>query len=164
MQGAESDTGSSDRDANKMNVVILGSGRTGTTLAANLAGSGHYVSIIDLDADNAASLVHVEDSGHLRIIEGDGTSEAVLESARIRDADLFVALTGSDTVNGLAALKAKITYRVVTVIAIIWSGDLSSVFESQGIACVNPARLTTDTVIANIPQVLQSQAGSTSGD
>ena len=90
--------------------------------------------------------------------------ESTLEQARIRDADLFAALTGDDSTNGLAALKAKITYRVLTVIATVWSGDLSSVFESLGIACVNPARLSADTVIANIPQVLQNQPTGTSGE
>lgn len=148
-----------------MNVVIVGSGRTGTMLASSLAGSGHSVTIIDLDGANAEPL-QAGDSGvsNVRVVEGDGTLEATLELAHIRDADMFAALTGDDSINGLAALKAKITYRVMTVIATVWSGDLSSVFESLGVACVNPARLSTDTVIANIPQVLQDRPPGASGD
>ncbi len=148
-----------------MNVVIVGSGRTGTTLAMSLAASGHSITIVDIDGANAAALSGKEyETSNISIVEGDGTTEFTLEQAKIRDADLFAALTGDDSTNGLAALKAKITYRVLTVIATVWSGDLSSVFESLGIACVNPARLSADTVIANIPQVLQNQPTGTSGE
>ncbi len=148
-----------------MNVVIVGSGRTGSALATSLASSGHTIALIDTDASNAAFLTDSDiGSGRIVVVEGDGTRDSVLEQAGIRDADMFASLTGDDSTNGLAALKAKITYRVMTVIATVWSGDLSSVFESQGVACVNPARLSADTVLANIPQVLQGQPTGTSGD
>lgn len=148
-----------------MNVVILGNGRTGSMLANSLAKSRHIVAIVDHDETTAESLDTTPPGpGEIRFVEGDGTRDATLEEARIRDADLFVALTGDDNVNGLAALKAKTTYRVMTVIAAMWSGDLSSVFESLGVTCVNPARLSADNVIANIPQVLQDQASAASGE
>lgn len=140
-----------------MNVVIVGSGRTGTSLATSLATAGHSITIIDTDGNNAAALLEShKDNGLIRVVEGDGTRHSTLEQARIRDADLFAALTGDDSTNGLAALKAKIQFRVMTVIAAIWSGDLSSVFESLGVACVNPGQLSADRVIANIPQVLRN--------
>ncbi len=127
-------------------------------LANTLASTGHFVTVIDIDARNASAiLAAAPGQPEIKFVEGDGTSETALEAAKIGDADLFAALTGDDSTNGLAALKAKMTYRVMTVIATIWSGDLSSVFESMGVACVNPARLSTDTVVANIPQVLQTQ-------
>lgn len=148
-----------------MNVVIVGSGRTGSTLASSLASSGHSITLIDIDT-SSASLLSASDagSGRITIVEGDGTRDATLESAGIRDADMFAALTGDDSTNGLAALKAKITYRVMTVIATVWSGDLSSVFESLGVACVNPARLSADTVMTNVPQVLQNQPTGSPGE
>ncbi|MDA0677044.1 MAG: NAD-binding protein [Chloroflexi bacterium] len=147
-----------------MNAIILGAGRTGAVLATSLANAGHNVTVIDMDVANAAPLPqsHIE-SGLISLLEGDGTRDSTMESAGIRDADLFAALTGNDNINGLAALKAKITYRVMTVVATVWSGDLTSVFESQGVACVNPARLSADSVIANIPQVLQEQSPSREG-
>ncbi len=148
-----------------MNVVIVGSGRTGSALAIALASGGHFITLIDTDASNAASLSGMNGgSERIKIIEGDGTRNSTLEQAGIRDADMFASLTGDDSTNGLAALKAKIEYRVMTVIATVWSGDLSSVFESLGIACVNPARLSADSVVANIPQVLQDQATGSTGD
>lgn len=148
-----------------MNVVILGSGRTGSILATSLAGSGHSVTLIDLDGAIGAALVgEFTGRGEIRAVEGDGTRDGTLELAHIRDADLFAALTGDDNVNGLAALKAKLTFRVMTVIAAVWSGDLSGVFESLGVACVNPARLSADNVISNIPQILQSQTPGSTGE
>lgn len=145
-----------------MNVVIVGSGRTGSALANSLASSGHNITLIDVDASNAASLI--TNNERVTVVEGDGTRDSTLEKAGIRDADMFASLTGDDSINGLAALKAKITYRVMTVIATVWSGDLSSVFESLGVACVNPARLSAETVMANIPQVLQDQSTGSSGE
>ncbi len=148
-----------------MNVVIVGSGRTGTALASSLAASGHSITVVDTDATNAASLAEIDASpGEIKVVEGDGTRGLTLEQAGIRDADMFAALTGNDSANGLAALKAKITYRVMTVIATVWSADLSSVFESMGVACVNPARLSADSVMANVPQVLQDQAPESAGE
>lgn len=148
-----------------MNVVIVGSGRTGSTLASALASSGHSITVIDTHAANAVSLTSSNaEPGRITLVEGDGTRNSTLEQAGIRDADLFASLTGNDSTNGLAALKAKINYRVMTVIATVWSGDLSSVYESLGVACVNPARLSADSVLANIPQVLQDQPAGTSGD
>ncbi len=148
-----------------MNVVILGSGRTGNALATSLASGGHSITVIDRDASNAATLLSGRDGNQqVEIVEGDGMSNFTLERAGIRDADLFAALTGEDTTNGLAALKAKVIYRTMTVIAAVWSGDLSSVYESMGIACVNPGRLSADSVLANIPQVLQDQASESVGE
>ncbi len=138
-----------------MNIVIVGSGRTGTTLAASLASAGHSITIIDIDGSNADVLTENSKNGEILVVEGDGTRDAALEQARIRETDLFAALTGDDSTNGLAALKARIKYRVATVIAAIWSGDLSSVFESLGVACINPGRLSAESVMANIPQVMQ---------
>ena len=148
-----------------MNVVILGGGRTGSSLATSLAKSRHSVTMIDLDGTIGTLLgTALPGAGEIKFIEGDGTRNSTLEAARIRDADLFAALTGNDNVNGLVALKAKTTYRVMTVIAAVWSGDLSSVFESLGVICINPARLAADNVIANIPQVLQDQTSASSGE
>jgi trk system potassium uptake protein TrkA len=140
-----------------MNVVIMGCGRTGTLLTRTLSDAGHAVTVIDLDRTNASGLSATKmATGEIRVIEGDGTQDRVLEEARINDADLFVSVTGDDPVNGLAALKARMKFRVMSVVAAVWSGDLSSVFESLGVACVNPGRLATDNIIASVPEVLQS--------
>jgi trk system potassium uptake protein TrkA len=126
-------------------------------LTRTLSGAGHNVAVIDLDRENAASLDGDKlASGAIRIVEGDGMRDETLEEARITEADLFIALTDSDAVNGLAALKAKMSFRVMTVIAAIRSNDLTNVYESLGVACVNPGRLTVDAVIATMPEVLSS--------
>jgi trk system potassium uptake protein TrkA len=140
-----------------MNVVILGCGRTGSMLTRTLIDTGHRVTVIDIDRRAAETLPAQKIAdGQITVIEGDGSRDEAMEAADIRDADLFLALTGDDALNGLAALKARATFRVMTVIAAMWSGDLSSVYEAQGVACVNPGRLTTENIIAHIPQALQA--------
>jgi trk system potassium uptake protein TrkA len=126
-------------------------------LTRTLSSAGHNVAVIDLDRENASSLDSEKvASGAIRIVEGDGMRDETLEEARITEADLFIALTDSDSVNGLAALKAKMSFRVMTVIAAVRSNDLTNVYESLGVACVNPGKLTADAVIATMPEVLSS--------
>jgi len=144
-----------DQSKQPMNVIIMGCGRTGAILARSLSNSGHSVTVIDLDRRNAASLpADKMASGDIRVIEGDGSTAEVLEEARIDQADLFIALTGKSSLNGLAALKAKQVYRVMTAVAAVKSTDLGSVYEGLGVACVHPARLVADQVIAAVPQIL----------
>ena len=147
-----------------MNVIIMGSGRSGTMLARTLSGAGHTVTVIDLNRHNASSLDGEKvASGAIRIVEGDGMRDEALEEAGISEADLFVALTGNDSVNGLAALKAKMAFRVMTVIAAVSSIDLSNVYESLGVACVNPGRLTADAIVETVPEALSSIGGGAAG-
>lgn len=139
-----------------MNVVIVGCGRTGARLTRTLTDNGHRVTVIDLDRRTADDLPAQKVSdGQIVVVQGDGSREEALEAAKISEADLFVALTGDDALNGLAALKARITYRLESVIAAMWSGDLSSVYEAQGVTCVNPGSLTTNDIVSHIPQALQ---------
>ena len=59
----------------------------------------------------------------------------------IRNADLFVAALRTPAENGLAAMKAKITYGVENVIAVVTNEALGKIHESFGIQTVNPYTL-----------------------
>ena len=154
-----------------MNVVILGSGRTGVRLATAMQNDGHIVTVIDIDSDKTEVLAsrqqpvdETDGKPAITILKGDGTKDSLLEAARIREADFFAALTNDDNSNGLAALKARNTYQVMTVVAAIRSEDLGNVFESLGVACINPSALAVESVLKNVPQVMRQEPASPTGD
>ena len=134
-----------------MKVIISGAGRTGSMLAGLLADGGHQVTVIDLDRRAFGRLPKARvDSGEVRVIEDDGASSDAMEDAGIKDADAFVATTRKDTLNGLAALKAKLTYRVKHVVCKIEDEDLRGLYEPAGIVVVNPAHLGIEQVLASL--------------
>ena len=137
-----------------MNVIIVGCGRTGSRLARSLADARNHVNVVDTNRHAADSIPRaLLDSGAVRIIEGDGTLSETLNEADIDEADAVFALTGKDTLNGLAALKAKLVFRVMTVVAAIKDPDACNVYESLGVMCVNPSALLEGEILAAVPQL-----------
>lgn len=78
-----------------MNVVIIGAGEVGSTIAASLA-ENHDVTVIELDSDRVDDLTYNLD---VLAIEGDGTDPTVLRDADAQNADLFIASTDIDETN-----------------------------------------------------------------
>jgi trk/ktr system potassium uptake protein len=98
-----------------MNVIIVGGGKTGSNLAFQLIKEGHQVKVIEAREDILDRLKHelpIE-----VIVQGDGSSPAVLESARIENADVLVAVTGEDENNLVASTLARFEFNVQRTIA-----------------------------------------------
>ena len=135
-----------------MQVVIMGCGRSGSTLAEQMASANHRVFIIEPDRRNLARLPRsMVDAGAVTVVEGDGTSSEVLQAAQIEDADVFIAVSGRDTLNGLAAQKVRNYYRKQDVICRVKDGDLRRLYESAGIATVNPTELVGNQILSEFP-------------
>lgn len=87
-----------------MNIIIVGCGKVGRTLAEQLDAEEHNIVVID----NKESVVErVTDSFDIMGIEGDGASMAVLREAGADDADLLIAVTDADELNLYICLLAK---------------------------------------------------------
>jgi len=133
-------------------IVIMGCGRAGSTLAERLAAADHHVVVIEPDRRNLVRLPRsLIDSGAIGVVEGDGTTSEALQAAGIEDADLFIAVSGRDTLNGLAAQKVRRYYRREHVICRVKDEDLRRLYESAGIATVNPTELVGGRILARIP-------------
>jgi trk system potassium uptake protein TrkA len=78
-----------------MQVVIVGAGEVGETIAADLAGE-HDVTVVERDAGRVEELTYGLD---VLAVEGDGTSMETLEDAGVADADIVVASTDEDETN-----------------------------------------------------------------
>ena len=95
-----------------MNIIIIGAGKTGATLAEDLCGEGHNVTVLDTDQER---LSQIGDEYDVLCMVGDGLNNADLSEAGIEDADVFIAVTGSDEQNLLSCLFAGKNPRCATI-------------------------------------------------
>ena len=116
-----------------MNVIILGCGRVGSTLARMMYGDGHQVTVIDLLSESFRRL-GPKFKGQ-RII-GNGMDEDVLKRAGVETADVFVSVTQGDNRNIMAAQIAKEVYSVKKVITRINDPIRADTYRSQGITTI----------------------------
>jgi len=87
-------------------VVIIGGGNVGTYVAEKLEGkSGMRVRVIERDKDRAEKAA--EQLSRTVILNGDAMSAEIQEEAGVANAEMFIALTNSDSVNILSAVQAK---------------------------------------------------------
>lgn len=88
----------------RRNIVVAGIGNIGEHLAVVFARRGHDVTVVDVSPERLAA---VQSAAEVRVCQGHAASGTVLNQVGIEDADLFVATTGQDAVNVVAALKAR---------------------------------------------------------
>lgn len=96
-----------------MKVIVAGGGNIGRYLAADLAGRGHDVALVERDDVALGRAVGERVTGVL----GDACSPSVLEHAGARAADVVVAATGDDEDNLVISLLAKQEFAVPHVLA-----------------------------------------------
>jgi trk system potassium uptake protein len=98
-----------------MFVIIVGGGKIGSQLANGLLAEGHQVKIIEA-RDSVLDRLESELPEDL-IIQGDGSSPAILEKAGIRQAQVLAAVTGEDDANLVITTLAKFEFGVKRTIA-----------------------------------------------
>lgn len=125
-------------------VMVIGCGRLGASVAAELLERGDHVTILDTDAENFRRL---RPHPHLRMHLGDGVSHETLRSAGIESADAFVAATGQDTTNALAAQSARVTFGVANVVCRINDQVRSKMYEELGLTTVSPNQAVLDLML-----------------
>ncbi|MCD8077443.1 MAG: Trk system potassium transporter TrkA [Lachnospiraceae bacterium] len=95
-----------------MNIIIVGCGKVGYTLARQLNGEGHDITVIEPSAERIQS---VSGSLDVQMVNGSGTSVRTLREANVEEADLLIAVTDQDEVNLLSCLIAEKTSHCRTV-------------------------------------------------
>ena len=118
-----------------MRVVIMGCGRLGSTLAAELDAEGHSVVVIDQDA---SAFNWLPDSFHGRTVLGSGEDVAVQARAGVPQADIFLALANGDNRNAMAAQVALHIHGARRVVARIYDPERAEIYRALGIRVVNP--------------------------
>ncbi len=87
-----------------MNIIIVGCGRVGRSIAEQLNTEGHSITVIDTNPDE---LEKIFDTENIMAIEGNGATLSVLHEAGITDCDLLIAVTAADELNLYTCLLAK---------------------------------------------------------
>lgn len=122
-----------------MNILVIGCGMIGTSLAETLDGMGHDVSVIDKSPEQLESL-SAEFSGFTTV--GVPIDQEVLKRAGITTCDALFAVTGEDDMNIMVAQIARQTFNVKKVYARVVDIKKGEVFEKLGISVLCPTKLT----------------------
>ena len=96
-----------------MNIVIVGGGNVGITIAKKLISENHNITIID---NNKHVLKYLKKDLDALSIEGDAVNIEILKKVDIKKAALFLAVTNDDNTNILSCIIAKkINQSLITV-------------------------------------------------
>ena len=87
-----------------MDIIIVGCGKVGQTLAEQLNEEGNNITVIDLLPSKVNETAARYD---VLGVVGNGATHITQQEAVIRTADLLIAVTGSDELNLLCCLIAK---------------------------------------------------------
>jgi len=124
--------------------VIVGCGKLGAYLAGALSESGCSVIVIDRDSERFAEL-STGFSGFA--IEGDAIELATMEQAKTGQADLFLATTGSESVNLMTSQIARKYYNVAKVATRIYYPELEGFCLRLGLIPILPVTTTAGTLL-----------------
>ncbi|MDR0890209.1 MAG: Trk system potassium transporter TrkA [Oscillospiraceae bacterium] len=87
-----------------MDILIVGSGKTGFALAKELSKQNHNICVVDLRQDVLESSSNMLD---VNCINGSGINMGTLKEAGAQTADLIIATTGNDELNVIICVIAK---------------------------------------------------------
>ena len=122
-----------------MNIIILGSGKVGRTLAEQLSNEGHNIVMVDIIAKKVQDIS--EDADIMGVL-GNASSINTLLDAGIETADILIAVTGSDELNLLCCLIAKKVSKCHTIARVrnpVYGKEIGFIKERLGISMIiNP--------------------------
>ncbi|HXF70313.1 MAG TPA: TrkA family potassium uptake protein [Thermoflexus sp.] len=126
-----------------MRIVILGCGRLGAYLARRLAHEGHHVVVIDREREAFEGL-GPDFPGET--VVGMGIDSEVLRRAGIEQADVFIAVTGYDNTNIMAAEVAREIFGVRRVITRLNDPLRAEIFQELGLTTISPTALAAEAI------------------
>ena len=134
-----------------MNIIIAGAGKVGYDLAENLSKENHSVVIID---KNPQILRKAEENLDVMCIKGSATSTSVLLESGVKEADLLMAVTGSDEINMVCCLTAKklgVAYTIARIRDPEYAKELSLLKEELELEMViNPELAAADEIAKSL--------------
>lgn len=119
-----------------MNIIIVGCGKVGKTLAEKLNEVDNNITVIDTSPQKVKAITEKFD---IMGVIGNGATHSVQNEAGIENADLFIAVTGSDELNLLCCIIAKKAGNCQTIARIRnpqYSLDMQYLQDELGLAMV----------------------------
>ena len=144
-----------------MKIVILGAGAVGSTLASLLSQENDLVVV-----DQSSSELHrLEEEADIKTLIGGASYPNILVNAGIQEADMVVAVTGSDETNIVSCMIAKVLNKSIKTIASVreisyLKGKTKEAMDSGEIPVdihISPEQLITEHIqgLIEIPGSLQ---------
>ena len=112
-----------------MNIIILGAGRVGESVAESLALEQNDITVIDTDA---ARLRQLGERFDLRGVVGNGIQPSVLREAGAQDADMVIGCAPDDETNLVVCKVAHDVFNVPNTVARLRSPDFVAGSELLG--------------------------------
>ena len=126
----------------------MGCDALASSVAITLSDQGHAVYVLDTDPESFGRLPAGKvDAEEIVPITGDGTLQQVQLRAAVPDADVFMALSESDTKNALAAMVARSIFRVPTVVSRIDDPVLQEMYNGLGIQAIGATAIVSDMAV-----------------
>ena len=126
-----------------MNIIIVGDGKVGYTLAEHLSQEEHNVTIVDT---NDEALRRASEALDVMCVKGNGATVSALKEAGAGAADVIIAATSLDEVNMICCRTAKrlgAQYAIARVRSVEYALELSVLKQDLGIDMViNPENAT----------------------
>ena len=144
-----------------MNIIILGAGQVGSSVASNLCGEENDITVVDR---NPVVLHNLQERFDLKTITGQASHPSVLEQAGARDADMIIAVTNSDETNMVACQIAYTIFHTPMKIARVRNNEyLKTVelFKREAMpidVLISPEQVVTEHIarLIDFPGVLQA--------
>jgi trk system potassium uptake protein TrkA len=127
-----------------VHVVVVGCGRVGSGLAAQLEAAGHTVAVIDRSKRAFDRLP--EGFSGVRV-QGSGFDREALDAAGAGHAGALASVTNGDNSNILCARIARETYGIANVVARIYDPRRAVIYQRLGIPTVATVTWTTAQVL-----------------
>ena len=122
-----------------MKIIVVGCGKVGSALAAQLSEEGHDVSVVD---KNPQVVNEVSSNYDVMGVVGNGGSYSVQKELGVEDADLLIAASDSDELNLLCCLIAKKAGGCSTIARVrnpIYNSEIGFIRDELGLSMtVNP--------------------------
>lgn len=137
-----------------MNILIVGAGRVGESVAESLVSERNDITVIDTDP---ARLGLLQDRLDLRGVAGNGVQPSILREAGAEDCDLLIACAPLDETNLVICKVAHDLFNVSTTIARLRSPEFvhgSSLLSRDGGFCVDKVICPEESVTAYIRKLI----------
>ena len=132
-------------------VILCGGGRVAYYLAERLSKSGIAVHLIEKDRERCEELANK--LPNVSVINGDASSQSLLESEGLTDCHALVSMTGLDELNMVISLygKKRNIQHVITKVGHTGNNDIMDSLALDSIIC--PKELCCDTIVRYIRAV-----------
>lgn len=119
-----------------MNILVIGCGRLGASLAMRLEGAGHEVTVVEHDRGNLEANLPREFAG--KVVVGIEIDNEVLTRAGIREAAAVAAVARDESTNVMAADAARHVFGVQRIVVRIDDPRLAALYRQEGFDVVSP--------------------------